>query len=48
MDGTAIGKIRKSFHENCHYDLLFPMDMDVKLKAVILGACVFIVNKILC
>ncbi|XP_076151876.1 phospholipid scramblase 1-like [Alosa pseudoharengus] len=41
LDGTIIGTI-SLVEDKTKYELQFPQDMDAKLKAIILGACVFI------
>ncbi len=50
MDGTNVGKVSKQwsglareyFTSADNFGIKFPMDLDVKLKAVILGACFLI------
>ncbi|XP_062386440.1 phospholipid scramblase 1-like isoform X2 [Sardina pilchardus] len=41
LDGTIIGDI-STYGSKLQYDIQLPLDLDVKLKAVILGACVSI------
>lgn len=41
-DGQQVGKITK--HRLSDMDIRFPLDLDVKLKAVILCACILIVS----
>lgn len=51
MDGTQVGKISKQwsglareyFTDADHFGISFPLDLDVKMKAVMLGACFLIV-----
>lgn len=54
MNGEQIGKISKQwsglareiFSVADFFGINFPMDLDVKMKAVMLGACMLIVSKI--
>ena len=49
---TQVGKIvkqfsglgRELFTDGDHFGIHFPMDLDVKMKAVLLGACMLIVR----
>lgn len=53
MNGGNVGKIskqwsglgREMFTDADHFGINFPMDLDVKLKAVMLGACMLIVSS---
>lgn len=55
LDGTQVGKITKQwsglarefFTDADYFGISFPMDLDVRMKAVMLGACMLIVSKIL-
>ena len=38
------GIIREAFTDAGHYGVNFPINLDVKMKAVMLGACFLIVN----
>lgn len=42
LDGSAVGYISKT---EGNYNLQFIEDLDVAVKAAILGACVLMVNK---
>lgn len=52
MEGDPIGRIskqwggllREMFVDADYFGITFPMDLDVKLKAVMLGACFLIVS----
>jgi hypothetical protein len=52
LNGNEIGRItkhwsgmvREVFTDADDFSITFPLDMDVELKAVILGACIFIVR----
>lgn len=52
LDGNQVGKIskqwsglaREMFTDADHFGISFPMDLDVKMKAVMLGACFLIVS----
>ena len=52
LDGTQVGKISKqwsglvkeAFTDADNYGISFPMDLDVRMKAVMLGACILIVS----
>lgn len=52
MDGAEIGKISKKwtglaqelFTDASHFGISFPLDLDVRMKAVLLGACLLIVT----
>lgn len=54
MNDEKIGKIskqwsgfaREMFSFADYFGINFPMDLDVKMKAVMLGACMLIVSKI--
>lgn len=51
MDGKRVGKItkqwsglaREAFTNVDNFGINFPMDLDVRIKAVMLGACMLIV-----
>lgn len=53
LDGTQIGKISKKwaglarelFTDGHYYGITFPLELDVRLKAVLLGACIMIVSQ---
>ena len=53
MDGTEVGKvtkefggaIREMFTDADNFALLFPMDLDVRMKATLLGAVFMVVSK---
>lgn len=38
------GFVQKCFTDATHFTVQFPMDMDVKTKAVLMGACFLIVS----
>lgn len=52
LDGRQVGKIckqwsglgRELFTDADHFGISFPMDLDVKMKAVLMGACFLIVS----
>lgn len=52
IDGAEVGKItkqwsglaREMFTDADHFGISFPMDLDVKVKATLLGACFLIVS----
>ena len=52
LDGQQVGKItkqwtgllREAFTDADHFGITFPIDLDVKMKAVMLGACFLIVS----
>lgn len=52
LDGTNVGKIskqwsglaREMFTDSDHFGISFPLDLDVKMKAVCLGAVFLIVS----
>lgn len=54
LDGRQVGQINKQwaglaremFTDADHFGISFPMDLDVKMKAVLLGACFLIVSNI--
>lgn len=54
LDGRQVGKINKQwsglarelFTDSDHFGISFPMDLDVRMKAVLLGACFLIVSII--
>lgn len=54
MDGRQVGRINKQwgglaremFSDSDHFGISFPMDLDVKVKALLLGACFLIVSTI--
>lgn len=51
LDGTQVGKISKQwsglarelFTDADNFGISFPMNLDVRMKAVMLGACILIV-----
>lgn len=55
LDGDEVGKIskqwsglvREMFTDADFFGITFPMDLDVRMKAVMLGACFLIVSIIL-
>lgn len=55
MNGTEIGKIAKKwsglareyFTDADFFGIDFPMDLDVKLKATLIGACMLIVRNLM-
>lgn len=55
MDGSAkVGRIskqwsgllREAFTDADHFEISFPVDLDVKIKAALFGACFLIVSEI--
>lgn len=54
MNGTQIGKItkqwsgilREAFTDADHFGITFPIDLDVSMKAVLLGALFLIVSMV--
>lgn len=52
-ESTKVGKIskqwtglvRETFTDADNFGISFPMDLDVKIKAVLFGACFLIVSK---
>lgn len=52
LDGTEVGQISKQwsglarelFTDSDHFGITFPLDLDVRMKAVCLGACFLIVS----
>jgi len=42
------GIAREAFTDADNFGISFPMDLDVKIKAVLLGACFLIVSFLLC
>lgn len=55
LDGDQVGKIskqwsglaREMFTDADFFGINFPMDLDVRMKAVMLGACFLIVSKLM-
>ena len=55
-DGQKIGKIskqwrgivRESFTDTDMFGINFPMELDAKMKAVLIGACLLIVKILFC
>ena len=53
LDGRQVGQINKQwsglaremFTDSDHFGISFPMDLDVRMKAVLLGACFLIVSR---
>lgn len=41
------GVLRETFTDADHFGITFPMDLDVRMKAVMLGACFLIVRLLL-
>lgn len=41
------GLLREAFTDSDNFGINFPMDLDVKMKAVMIGACFLIVSKLL-
>lgn len=39
------GLIREAFTDSDYFGISFPIDLDVRMKAVMLGACFLIVSK---
>lgn len=39
------GMVREAFTDADNFGISFPMDLDVKIKAVLFGACFLIVSK---
>lgn len=56
MDEVSIGTIskqwtgllREAFTDSDNFGIQFPMDLDVRMKAVMIGACFLIVSKGVC
>lgn len=54
LSGTEIGKISKkwsgfvqeAFTDADVFGISFPVDLDVRMKAVLIGACILIVSKL--
>lgn len=42
------GLLREAFTDSDNFGIQFPMDLDVKMKAVMIGACFLIVSKVIC
>lgn len=42
------GLLREAFTDSDNFGIQFPMDLDVKMKAVMIGACFLIVSKVKC
>jgi hypothetical protein len=40
------GILREAFTDADYFGITFPMDLDVKLKAVMIGACFLIVSMV--
>lgn len=40
------GLLREAFTDTDNFGIQFPMDLDVKMKAVMIGACFLIVSEI--
>lgn len=53
VNGETIGRIQKQwsglakeiFTDADNFGITFPMDLDVKMKAILLGACFLIVSE---
>lgn len=41
------GLLREAFTDSDNFGIQFPMDLDVRMKAVMIGACFLIVSAIL-
>ncbi len=41
------GLLREAFTDSDNFGIQFPMDLDVKMKAVMIGACFLIVSKVI-
>lgn len=41
------GLLREAFTDADNFGIQFPMDLDVKMKAVMIGACFLIVSELL-
>ncbi len=39
------GLLREAFTDSDNFGIQFPMDLDVRMKAVMIGACFLIVSK---
>lgn len=56
LNGDQVGKIskqwsglaREMFTDADFFGITFPMDLDVKMKAVMMGACFLIVSYFVC
>lgn len=42
------GLLREAFTDSDNFGIQFPMDLDVKMKAVMIGACFLIVSIVIC
>ena len=40
------GLIKEAFTDSDNFGIQFPMDLDVKMKAVLMGACILIVSVV--
>jgi hypothetical protein len=41
------GLLREAFTDADYFGITFPMDLDVKMKAVMIGACFLIVSMVI-
>lgn len=41
------GLLREAFTDSDNFGIQFPMDLDVRMKAVMIGACFLIVSKVI-